>query len=367
MSLSLRPHALTLAGLGTWAVMASGAWRSGVAGGPWGLAAWALFPFAFVVASTGSGERRTSRVVALGVQSLSVLGATAAEGGTFSGVLLAVVAGQAPMLLSVRVCAVWCAVQTALFGALLSLYAPPAPAAFTAIGFGAFQLFALGAGWFAQREAAARRELAAVNEALVSAQAQLAERSRDDERLRISRELHDTLGHHLTALSLQLELATNTSPHDEAVRKARALAREMLAEVRAVVGELRERPALELRSALGTLAAGVPAPAEVRLHFSDDATVGLSAEVTQALFRCAQEGVTNALRHAGATRVDISLERVAGTLRLMVRDDGRAEVRELVPGNGLRGLRERLQAVGGELRWAAEPGSGVTLTAEVPR
>jgi signal transduction histidine kinase len=361
------PRALILAGLGTWAVMAFGAARSGALDEPWAVGAWAAFAVAFLVAVTEDGPRLGWRRAALALQTVALLAATAAGDGRFAGVLLAVVAGQAPMLLPRALPALWCAAQTVAFGALLAGHVPTSSAVSTALGYAAFQLFALGAGWFAQREGAAREELARVNDELRAAQARLAETTRNAERLRISRELHDALGHHLTALSLHLELASNARDdrQREALVRARSLAGEMLAEVRSVVGTLREAPVFDLRDALGALVKGVPQPPRLELVFGDD--VGpLDPAAAQALFRCAQEGLTNALRHAGASHIRIGVERFDSRVRVTVEDDGRAPSGEVAPGHGLRGLRERLHAVGGELHLQVGPEAGTTLAASVP-
>ncbi len=113
-----------------------------------------------------------------------------------------VVAGQLPFFVGARAALAWVAAQTAVLVAVLLPRGSFLSAAQNGLIFGAFQLFALGAARLAVSESRAREELARVNAELTATQALLAESARIGERLRISRELHDSLGHAVTALSL---------------------------------------------------------------------------------------------------------------------------------------------------------------------
>ena len=120
---------------------------------------------------------------------------------------------------------------------------------------GGFMLFAAASSFLVRSEAAARQALAAVNAELLSTRALLAETSRVEERLRISRDLHDTLGHHLTALSLQLDVASRLSeePAADHIRQAHAIARLLLSDVRDVVSRLRESRQPDLAQSIRAL------------------------------------------------------------------------------------------------------------------
>jgi signal transduction histidine kinase len=241
-----------------------------------------------------------------------------------------------------------------------------------------FQVFGLATMTFALREQRAREALARANGDLRAAQALLADRSRLQERVRISRELHDVLGHHLTALTLNLEVARHLllpePPRAEApapppsvqaaaqVATAHGVARLLLSEVRQVVGALRDEEPVGLARALRDLAAGVPRP---RCHLALPADVdGLVPDPVRAqvVLRCVQEIVTNAVRHAGARNLWIALEPAPEGLHIHARDDGRGTP-EIRPGLGLRGMRERLEEAGGGLRLASPPGGGFEVTA----
>lgn len=213
-----------------------------------------------------------------------------------------------------------------------------------------------------QRESAARERLAVANTELRAATALLAESSRSAERLRISRELHDLLGHQLTALVLELEVAAHHSapPAADHVARARGLARDLLGDVRTAVGELRA-PNPPLHRALAEIVADLPHP---RVHLSVAGEVEPDEARTAVLIRCVQEVVTNAIRHAEAENLWIDIGRTGrGEILLTARDDGRgASVLRL--GNGLTGVRERIAQLDGEVSFDTR--SGFTVRARVP-
>lgn len=214
------------------------------------------------------------------------------------------------------------------------------------------------------REEASRRRLAAAHAELAAASAALAETSRTQERLRISRELHDLVGHQLTALALELEIATHTGADPGGhVARARALAGDLLTDVRTTVGQLRGR-APDLAATLERIAEQLPRPV-VHVHVADG--VAADEERTLAVVRCVQEILTNAIRHGDADTVWIDLSPVpGGGLRLSARDDGRGPAADVVPGNGLRGLDERAGAFGGSVGWGPATPRGFVVTAVLP-
>ncbi|MFB4315937.1 sensor histidine kinase [Actinomadura sp. 21ATH] len=234
--------------------------------------------------------------------------------------------------------------------------------ALTGLIYAMLQLCTVWAVRSEQREAAARRRLAAANTDLRAATALLAESSRAGERLRIARELHDLLGHQLTALVLELEVASHRS--DPAARKhverARGLARELLGDVRTAVGELRTGTP-DLRRALAEVVAELPYP---RVHLDVDATLEPDEACAAALIRCVQEAVTNTIRHSGAANLWIDVARSgAGEIVLTARDDGRG-TSALRLGHGLTGIRERVAQLGGAVSFDTR--AGFTLSARVP-
>ncbi|WP_433871970.1 sensor histidine kinase [Saccharopolyspora sp. CA-218241] len=216
--------------------------------------------------------------------------------------------------------------------------------------------------WSNRREAEHRRRLAVAHTELRAATALLAESSRATERLRIARELHDLVGHQLTALVLELEIAAHRSapPADAHVARARAVARDLLGDVRTAVGELRGTPQ-RLDRALREIVADLPHP---RVHLEVADSVAPDEASAAALIRCAQEVVTNAIRHSEADNLWIRIGTdESGAITLSARDDGLGTP-VLRLGNGLTGLRERIESLGGHVRFDTR--SGFRVDAAVP-
>jgi signal transduction histidine kinase len=353
---------LVVVGLITWAV--SGGWmlRNHFAQTP-AVIAWAAFVAPFLLITTSRVKGRAALAL-LAVQSVCavVMGALS---GNMPAATLAVVAGQLPFRLSARAAGVTFAAQTVLFGAGLALVRHEGSFVLLFSAYTMFEAFTFGAALTAVRETRAKEALARVNAELVATQAVLEHSSRELERQRVSRELHDVLGHHLTALTLQLEVAKAIveGRAAEPVSRADELARGALAEVRQIVSSLREAEPFDLSAALARVTSAVPGLA-VHLDAKGVAAVA-SPRAALAVLRCVQEAVTNAARHSGAKNLWVEVKAVDGTLTVGARDDGRG-VATVLPGNGLNGLKERMGELAGKLEVDSAPGRGFTLTASFP-
>jgi two-component system NarL family sensor kinase len=199
-----------------------------------------------------------------------------------------------------------------------------------------------------------------------------------EERNRIAREIHDTLAQSLTATTLQLESADALLEAGAPTEKARAplsralsLTRSNLEEARRSVLDLRAAP-LEGRSLSEALALLVERWKTETGTNVDYKTVNgarpIPPGVEAALYRIAQEALTNVARHAGARRVTIRLVATPGQVRFVVQDDGRGFDVSRIPGDrhGLVGMRERVELLGGELEVTSGPGKGTLVEAAVP-
>ncbi|HJR73007.1 MAG TPA: sensor histidine kinase [Luteimonas sp.] len=217
----------------------------------------------------------------------------------------------------------------------------------------------------ARQQAQARDDQRRLNSELRATRALLAESARVNERTRISRELHDLLGHHLTALSLNLEVASHLSEGkaQEHVRQAHTLARLLLTDVREAVSQLREGGAIDVGAALRPLAENVPA-LDIEMQIDEPLTMD-DPERAHVLLRCTQEIITNTVRHANAGKLWIGIRREQGRISIEARDDGDG-VETILPGNGLRGMRERLQQYQGTLQVESRPGQGFKLRLSLP-
>src|SRR5258705_2180852 len=190
------------------------------------------------------------------------------------GAALVVAAAQLAGLVPSPVAAVWIGVQTALIAARFWWVDGPVDALIVGGAYLGFQMFAMATSTLEHGERTAREQLARANAELHATRALLAEDSRVAERLRISRDLHDMLGHHLTALSLQLEVASRlaSGPASERVAEAHAITRLLLSDVRDVVSRLRESSRFDLASAIRGLA-DAATQLHVHVDVADDATI----------------------------------------------------------------------------------------------
>ncbi|MFC3716181.1 sensor histidine kinase [Luteimonas soli] len=228
-----------------------------------------------------------------------------------------------------------------------------------------FQVFAALVMRYAAQAEAMSEELRAVNADLLATRELLAESARDNERLRLSRELHDIAGHKLTALKINLAaLAREARDDDERVRLCARLADELLAEIRGVIEQMRTDDGLELGAALAALATPFPRP-RAHIEIAPAVRVGTLVQA-EAVLRTVQEGLTNAARHSQARNLWVVLRRERDMLQLDIRDDGRDAGAPLRPGNGLTGMRERLEAAGGGLLVRRTDTGGVHLQAWLP-
>jgi signal transduction histidine kinase len=338
---------------------------------PLPLAAWAAAYFLFA-AAFGLGlsrraqkDRRSGLALAAG-QAAAVLALVALPPCFgLEGALLVLVSLQLAGLLPRRPAVAWIFVQSAGLLAIVSLHWGWHWGVVLTGAYLPFQLIAYATARLLAEETAARSRLAAANAELEATRELLAQSSRTGERTRIARDLHDLLGHHLTALSLNLEIAGHLADGEARARieTARSVTKLLLGDVREVVGTLRQGEGLRLDSALGKLAQGIARP---RIHLEIEPGLAIDDPAAgEALLRCAQEIVTNAVRHAGAENLWLQVAREGEGVAIRARDDGRGSA-HLRSGHGLTGMRERIEQRGGSLSVETAPGRGFSIRAVLP-
>ncbi len=193
------------------------------------------------------------------------------------------------------------------------------------------------------------------------------------ERHALARELHDTVAHHVSAIAVQAQagqyvVASDLAAATEALRSIEAIANESIDEMRRMVGILRsddDRARTVAPASLEVLADPDGRPAvDVR---GDVALESLPAGVAAALFRIAQESITNARRHSrGVSFVDVEVERDGDDIRMTIDNDGTPTTRNAGSGFGQLGMRERVEALGGEFESAARPAHGWRTVTSIP-
>jgi signal transduction histidine kinase len=362
---------LTAAGLVTWvasgvpsALAVAGGRLTGAGAIAW-LVAFAAFGIAFSLICFAPWRGLRFRRALVLTQAVAGVVMVLVSRDGIAGATLVVAAAQLAGLVPSRVAAVWIGLQSAVIAARFWSLDGPVDAFVVGGAYLGFQMFAMATSTLEHGERTAREQLARANAELHATRALLAEDSRVAERLRISRDLHDTLGHHLTALSLQLEVASRLASGRAAdrVAEAHAITRLLLGDVRDVVSRLRESSHFDLAAAIRSLA---DAATGLQVHV-DAADVTIDDPLqAHAILRCVQEVITNAMRHAQARNLWISVQRRDDGIVLTARDDGRG-VDAVMSGNGLRGMRERFEELSGRVDFSSRPGAGFEVQAFVPK
>lgn len=358
---------LRYSGLFTWAVVGVPLLYSWMQ--PWqGWLAYVSFGAAYAWLTRELGtRRRPADFVLLTIMTIAAIGVCYYSESGLGSVLLMVSACVLPWMLSLPMGVAWLVVSqlvmVPVFVRLLDF--PLFEGVMQSLLYAGFAGFVYVTSLVARQQAQAREEQRRLNSELRATRALLAESVRVNERTRISRELHDLLGHHLTALSLNLEVANHLveGKAQEHVSQAHTLAKLLLSDVREAVSQIRDSDAIDMAATLLPLADNVPGlQIEMRLpapFLIDD------PERAHVLLRCTQEIVTNVVRHAEATTLDLDYHWRSDGIELVARDNGRG-ASDPVGGNGLRGMRERLAAYGGQVEIETQPGNGFCLTLYLP-
>lgn len=353
--------ALRIVGVLVWLAVGSPVWTQ-----PHGVrAAWALLYVTFGVGlfrGTASRLTRAQRLAWLTLESACALVLAVLGMPHFEGALLALVAAQAAWFVApLPSLLIGCAQAIPLLVIVLPTHGTLG--ALKATGeYLAFSMFATLIGYLRTQEERARLELARERAVLLGTQSLLEDGARLHERARLAREVHDAMGHGLTAASVSLQVAARTGD-TRAIELAQAAVQQTLAEVRALVSDARERRTVDLRAALRALAVGIPHP-RVAIEMPDDLAVP-DERHAHALFRLVQEGITNAVKHGHATLVRVIVQKTDGNLEACVQDDGTGGD-DATFGNGLDGLRARFAEIGGAIEVKTTQGRGFELRGWVP-
>jgi len=242
----------------------------------------------------------------------------------------------------------------------------------TALSFIAFQLFAISSAL--QRIELGRQKdlLIKSNIDLIAAQSLLLQKSKTEERQRISRNLHDSIGQQLTSLSLQTEHALQTQSYKSEsdlsnyLKATKRDLKETLNTLRKTVKEFRNNDTLSFESTMRLIASKIP---NLAFEFSNSAFIG-DARLVEDLIYCCQEGISNALRHSQADQIKIDVLQRDTEVLVHVIDNGRAPTKISAPavnsGTGLRGIACRLQAYGASVNLKKNDDQGSCLEISIP-
>lgn len=317
------------------------------------------------------------------VQTLLITGLVVLPPGQLIAVVLFfILSADVTMLFPQRTAALWIAVFSII--TLVTYFAIGGAEALAIVpvyvaGYVFFSTFAQQTARAEQARAESERLLGELQEAhrqLQDYAIQTEELAVQQERNRLAREMHDTLGHRLTVSSVQLQAAERLIAPDpdrarEIVATVRGQISEGLAELRRTVATLRApvEADLALAPALRRLAAGFGEATGISVHLDlPEEMPKLPASHRHALYRGAQEGLTNVQKHAGAADAWVSLARHNGLVSLSIRDNGMGLDASAgdATGFGLRGLRERAMQLEGALKVSPAPGGGTEIVMSLP-
>jgi signal transduction histidine kinase len=213
-----------------------------------------------------------------------------------------------------------------------------------------FHIFSIFMMQNAKAASDANAKAQSLNKELQATQQLLAEASKQNERTRIARDLHDLLGHHLTALIINLQVAGHLSEGEAKVKvdQCHSLAKLLLSDVRDAVTTLRENQSLDFRKMVDLMIDNIP---NLKINSLIDAQLDLDdLDLAKALLSCIQEAITNSLRHSGGSEFWITMKHEDGNLFLELVDNGQVNGK-LIYGNGLTGMKERIEALSGNLNF----------------
>ena len=230
--------------------------------------------------------------------------------------------------------------------------------------YGTLMMFALGMVQRNIRESQLREQTVSLNRELIATRELLSQTAAQSERLRIARDLHDILGHHMTALILNLEVANHfvEGKAQEKVQQSQALAKLLLSDLRSTVSELREETPIDLQQSIDRLTTGIP-NFDIDVDFSNAPPVN-DVELAEILLRCAQEALTNVLRHSTGDHCRIEMRDEGDHCTLSISDNGTSN-RNIDAGNGLKGMTKRAESNGGKLSWQQKE-DGFTVQVTLP-
>jgi signal transduction histidine kinase len=330
------------------------------------LAIWSVGSLLFAAAFWRGTSAAGPSVVILIVQGAAIVEMVAVLCNGYEGFLLVLMAAQLGYWGRIPYPFLWITLEAIALGVAIALHWSLQPALMLTPPYFGFGVLMLAATRLLREEGETRANLSRANEELQRAQAELARTARLDERLQIAQNLHDSLGHHLTALSLNLEAASHSSVPEAAggaIRTAQQLARASLREVRALVHDAKEERAIDLAEELQQLAHDLPSP---KLHVTfAPALPDLTPDVARVLLQTVQEVTTNSIRHGAASNLWIAIDSSPDRVALRARDDGRG-TNAIRIGFGLAGIQRRIEALGGSVRLGSDPGAGFKVELELP-
>ncbi|RUO40393.1 sensor histidine kinase [Idiomarina aquatica] len=224
----------------------------------------------------------------------------------------------------------------------------------SALLFWTFIIFSMTMMGTQLKEARAKENEQRINRELRATQALLAEATKQTERTRIARNIHDLLGHHLTALTINLQVAEHKSSGEARalIAKSRSIAQLLLADVREAVSTIRESDSMDIAAALEALDVDI-AGKTVTINYPSPLNIQ-HVETAEAILALVQESLTNFMRHSTGNHYQANVTQTDDWIKVNISDNGKM-TKPINEGNGIRGLRERVALAGGDIAFTESP------------
>nr|WP_136250281.1 histidine kinase [Ningiella ruwaisensis] len=317
-----------------------------------------------LVSDDSSQKLKRAKSVATVVMFCVVIGIYFAVPLSFNSILMGILCGALPYLFTIRTALIIGSLWSLPLYFVFRFYWNDEHMFVTALLFWTFNMFAITMIHTTLKEQQAKEKAEESNRQLVSMQALLNEASKQSERVRIARNIHDLLGHHLTALSINLQVASLQSEGEVKanIEKCHGLAKLLLSDVREAVSDIRNKGEVDLKTAIHSIVEQVP-NLEVDVNIAKELHIE-DIHIADTIIKCIQESITNTLRHARGKHLDIDLSASGGSLVLDITNDG--EVNKILKiGNGLTGMKERIELLSGKIAFYTQKNSFKTQI-EIP-
>ncbi|MFC3746104.1 sensor histidine kinase [Paenibacillus sp. GCM10012306] len=217
------------------------------------------------------------------------------------------------------------------------------------------------------------QELQVANAKLLEYSSQIQELTISTERTRIAQELHDSLGHYLVALNMNLEYANATvdvEPNKAkvAITKSHELSKECIVNLRKAVVLLREEPASkELLESLHEIFANFQGTNKIQFELNmDDDIERVDSDIKHCIYKTVQEAITNGIKHGEATYFSIDIHKNMDQISLLIHNNG-AKCTEIIKSNGIQGIENRITALGGTVSFYCSQAPGFNVEASIPK
>ncbi len=325
-----------------------------------------LFGIAFLMGCIIDSKKYAAHIVLLFVQLISAFAITFLINTNVAMALFIQLISQLVFYIRFKWCMIIIFILTVVIYLILEFYWGRGQALSTAGLIGVFMFFIAVSNYYAVEECSAKEMLSTTNRELVATQLLLTETTRQSERIRIARNIHDLVGHHLTALSINLEVASHLTDGKakEQIDKAHSISKLLLSDVREAVSEIRDNEKINLSESLRSLVAGIP-KLTVDMNIADNLEVR-DAKLADVILRCVQEALTNSLKHADASKIKIDINMLDNGIIVGIKDNGIGLKDPLKAGNGLTGMKERVASVNGQVNIKSADQQGFSININLP-